>query len=387
MKQSDDCGTVRRNLATLAGQGRSLVACTAPGSVERARLHLSKRKAAGPSVNTASDLEPFPEWCEVSTEWRWLITRTQACVIVPYSLGVLETSTGEMVGQIDFVHIAYHYSFADGTTWGQQLRVEMIDGWGLIQGTTVEGYAACLPSQSEACGVAAEEFPPQPITKGGAAEGYAFYDSPNIPAGARRTERSVLASQWRNPLWAHTSMTYIDPTLVLRCDNDLPGNTPPGCVFPAYTWSVIRYSPSGPYPELALHILEAQFSGLPGAYPDTGLPNEMPLTRLTNDTLQVLNRNTACPPANEGGYPRPPGKSCDEYPFASTDQGAFTGSTGPARSYSWCEIAEPPGQGPDGYSVCMINDWQNSQGGNTLNTQLFLPFRILDKDPFYVYIG
>lgn len=71
------------------------------------------------------------------------------------------------------------------------------------------------------------------------------------------------------------------------------------------------YSLSGPYPQLAQHIQAAQ---------DSGLPNV--LTRVTDPNISDANRATACP----SSYPRPDGFSCDEYPFASTYQGAiFTG--------------------------------------------------------------
>ncbi|WP_405531803.1 NucA/NucB deoxyribonuclease domain-containing protein [Streptomyces canus] len=55
------------------------------------------------------------------------------------------------------------------------------------------------------------------------------------------------------------------------------------------------------------------------------------------------NRNTACPSSLE----RPPGKQCDEFPFASTWQGANTGG--------------------GNYSRRMINTTQNEDGGRALS--------------------
>jgi hypothetical protein len=48
--------------------------------------------------------------------------------------------------------------------------------------------------------------------------------------------------------------------------------------------------------------------------------------RTMNQWLIEHNRDTACPESR----PRPPGKSCDEYPFASTYQGAYLNP-----DYSW----------------------------------------------------
>ncbi|WP_221354336.1 NucA/NucB deoxyribonuclease domain-containing protein [Streptomyces beigongshangae] len=50
------------------------------------------------------------------------------------------------------------------------------------------------------------------------------------------------------------------------------------------------------------------------------------LTRLTDKAKIRQNRNTACPSSLE----RPAGKQCDEYPFASTWQGADHAATSAA---------------------------------------------------------
>ena len=108
-----------------------------------------------------------------------------------------------------------------------------------------------------------------------------------------------------------------------------------------------------------------------------------PLNRLINPAVQAQNRATACP----SSLPRPAGRSCDEYPFASTYQGAFL-SGGAARTFSFCQVSlpNPPSTGPVGYSVCMIDAAENSEAGSALNSVLFVPYRILDGDAFYVDI-
>ena len=83
----------------------------------------------------------------------------------------------------------------------------------------------------------------------------------------------------------------------------------PGCVYPDYLWSTMVYSLSGPYPELAAHIMEAQLSGLPGAYPGYG-PNTEPLHRIQAPLLVERNRDTACPLERDGGSRRRRRRSC-----------------------------------------------------------------------------
>lgn len=141
------------------------------------------------------------------------------------------------------------------------------------------------------------------------------------------------------------------------------------------------YSLSGPYAELAAHLRDAQASGLPGAYAGTA-PNTDPLHRIVNPDAQQQNYTTSCPDA----YTRPVGKSCDEYPFKTTIEGAWTGQ-GPGRTFSWCSIPQLPTgvTGPSGYSSCMINATHNSEGRSQLNS-FYVDQRILDGDPLYVFI-
>ncbi|MFD9984015.1 NucA/NucB deoxyribonuclease domain-containing protein [Streptomyces massasporeus] len=92
-------------------------------------------------------------------------------------------------------------------------------------------------------------------------------------------------------------------------------------------------------------------SSLAGEYCNSRIP-----------TLQQwANRNAACPSSLE----RLPGQQCDEYPFASTWQGAKSG-------------------GGD-FSRRMINGQQNEEGGKALG-RFYLYNRIIEKDKFLVWI-
>jgi len=132
---------------------------------------------------------------------------------------------------------------------------------------------------------------------------------------------------------------------------------------------------SAELPEFSAHVIAAQASGLPGGTPST------PLARTTSATIRAANRDTACP----GSLVRPPSKSCDEYPFASTYQGASL-SFGGARTFDWCSIPPTggPPSGPNGYSVCMIDGYENSLAGSQLNAYLYRPDRVLDGTQFVV---
>ncbi|WUH97690.1 hypothetical protein OHR68_29795 [Spirillospora sp. NBC_00431] len=159
----------------------------------------------------------------------------------------------------------------------------------------------------------------------------------------------------------------------------------PSCVFPLII-PTIEYSKTGIHPDFARHVEEAQKSGLPGA------PGKTPLTRLQSSADRRRNGDTACPEA----WGRPTGKSCDEYPFRSSYQGAYTQNPqGSARTFappntSWCEMDPswrvPTGvTGSTGWSSCMIPRRQNSGAGGRL-APFYFNNRILDQDPFHVRI-
>ena len=142
------------------------------------------------------------------------------------------------------------------------------------------------------------------------------------------------------------------------------------------------YSLTGNYPSLARHILDAQNSGLPG-----GRFSSAPLTRLVNGSLQDTNNRKACH-ASDVTYVRITDVlSCDEYPFQSTYEGAFTGGGDP-RTYPYCGIVLPQASstGLNGYSICMISAPDNEKGGSALQRGTYVPSRVINGDAFWVTI-
>jgi hypothetical protein len=122
-------------------------------------------------------------------------------------------------------------------------------------------------------------------------------------------------------------------------------------------------------PNIAANIASIQAAG-PHHYGNSGYSPAYPLHRTTNPTIMNANNNTACPPS-----PRPvrlipdvgpPPSSCDEYPFASTYEGASQ-TTKP----DWGTASVPVAQ-------------QNSQGG--LISSFYQAQRILDGDAFWVSV-
>lgn len=150
-----------------------------------------------------------------------------------------------------------------------------------------------------------------------------------------------------------------------RCDRVYDSKrTPAGCVTPWGAPPVLKLSRSGNYVAYYDHVSRAIKSGLPSV--------------LTKDsTRQAANNRAAC-----GGRTRPTGMQCDEYPFASTAEGAAKNPKQP-RTFPGCSINEKSATGPYGFSVCMISATSNAAGGGQLGS-FYQANRVLDQDFFKV---
>ncbi|GAA4605901.1 hypothetical protein GCM10023107_73880 [Actinoplanes octamycinicus] len=351
--------------------GSAYLLCDQPGTEhpDPARLRTSGRSTL------AVDPIPLPEWCYEYAYRGWQYYRQDGCAIQSRTATIVDRNTREPVGAINYLLAENVFTADDIPNFGRQAFISPFGGWGLglSPGTTVVGELTC----SGACLSLPIPFGPQPATQESVVKAIGIFPIRTLAAGAVDYANSRVTYTFLNPLWEPTPITPDPAPPQIRCDNAVPGYAYVGCVFPGFA-PIYQYARSGLYPELAEHIGDAQGSGLPGA------PGTPALHRMVDPARQDANGNRACPRR----YPRPATKSCDEYPFRSTIEGASTAvPQGVARTFNWCTIPEPIGTtGPTGYSVCMIDARQNSNGGSALNTGLYQSERVIDGDAFYIEI-
>jgi hypothetical protein len=368
---SGDCDELERNREKLLAQGQSIAACVTYGTGKRI-------DRSDPRVQ---DVLPLPQYCyDNAFDGYWYGDREQLCQIRGITVTVKRVPDNVIVGEMLLNEYLFTYGSSTYTTVAQQIELGLYSGWGQINGTTISGIAQC----TGACSPVSSDFPLQPVTMTNYPAGEAYFSGTATSPGSSGEFKGVFKYRFFNPNWTGSGGATGEITaeyLRVRCDNAVPGQALPGCIYPDAA-GVYTYSLTGLYAELARHIRTAQQSGLPGAYPGTG-PNSTPLRRLTG-TQTDANRKKACPDS----WPRPTGKSCDEYPMASTQQGAVTGG-GSGRTFSGCSVtALPTGvTGPTGWSSCMINADHNSLGGSDLDTKLYRDQRFLNGDHFYIYIA
>jgi hypothetical protein len=140
----------------------------------------------------------------------------------------------------------------------------------------------------------------------------------------------------------------------------------PACVYPAAA-PYVNLSLSGTEGAMASHVQKAMASGLPST-----------LTR-TEPSLVSANRSRACPSSlvRESGY------QCDEYPFASSEQGAASG--GSARVFEGCIWPVVGGQGSVGFSRCQVPATANQAGGQVL-AAVYQSYHVLPGDKYMVRV-
>jgi len=146
--------------------------------------------------------------------------------------------------------------------------------------------------------------------------------------------------------------TYFTP-IFYRCDDAI--SKFPGCVFPEFIPVMTEMQV---LPHIRANIRRIQGHGLHLGEFGKGHP----LHHITDPAQQRRNHDFLCPPSR----PRPAGKQCDEYPFASTREGG-RGAPADSRGWAWVPTKEQQRQGG------LINSFYNAD-------------RVLDGDAFWVSV-
>ncbi|MBQ1124282.1 NucA/NucB deoxyribonuclease domain-containing protein [Streptomyces sp. B15] len=274
---------------------------------------------------------PVPNWCYDHVNGGWWAERFRACQVRTMVLDIYVADSGKPVGQIRYFEEGYVYSDAQNSTWGSQLGIDKYDGWGLTGGVLVAGDAGC-PGGCQAHGKLASQF----VTDKGIATGEWLVDSAVKDATKPMVVKEINKMKYHffSPNWAKPSGWARVASEPARCDNVMK-RVKPGCVFPKHTPTMHSMKK---LPSIADNIRRVQKEG-PHHY---GLKKAdgNPLTRTTNAKVREVNRKIACPKSR----PRPEGKSCDEYPFASTNQGASK-TESPDWQWAWVPKEENDKQG------------------------------------------
>ena len=294
------------------------------------------------------------------------VSRRAACTHQRYGITVVEVPSGKVVGTAVLHAVSTMTASTSKASWHSTMYLWLWSATGVGAPESVTGNL--FPSCSKGC-----------LGTGGSwsmlSDDASWRGSGNVDSliGKRAIDRSVSGFWEMNLSRAGWSNSVLLTTNLARsrCDDAIGGRRP-GCVF-ANIPGVVGFSQKA-YPAFVSHIYRAQVSGLPGR-----LSTGTYLTRLESATLRAKNGKKACP----SSLSRPKGYQCDEYPFRSTHQGAYTSHATKARSFSGCRMKDPRRTGSTGWSRCFIPTKQNLGAGGVLSA-FYGSERILDGDRFQI---
>lgn len=283
-------------------------------------------------------------YCEAHP-YQWWVYRDTGCIDRYVGLAIRDADTGEFVGHVGFEIFENVDVLSSSTLSSEDVRVDETSADGV--GVTAD-YEIELDCKGDCDVLAAGDVEKEPV---------------EVPTDATWDMNSNISSS--NAIgFEHNELTLTVEALDTvpidlefdgpdaRCDSMERATMLPGCVFPQYTPTAV-WSTSGPYAEVAQHVGQAQTAGLPGA------PGGTALHRLTISDYISKNSDKACP----SSFPKLSSQQCDQYPFASTWEGAFTG---------------------DGrYSAVAVDSPQSTASDNELAT-FYADNRVIEDDPFWV---
>jgi len=335
-------------MAATAPAATGAAAGAASGPVtERATFKVATTPAAVTAL-------PTPPLCKHSPAKR--ANRTAFCILGTFVLKFVQISTGDVVGEGKLEYANWVFLDARSRTYKDTVEYELtsLSGAPILDVLDSESGLRC----SAGCEVAAPNPGPKVVLVKGRVIAHTYtVNSPGSATVNSLNQPLILVVNILGPVIIFP-ITLGGPITKARCDSEkFQGNPPPGCVNPDFK-PTFKLTASDGVPDITAHIARAQRTlkqawGLKGSGPA--------LHRTTDDALIDRNRRVSCPPNRK----RPTGKNCDEYPFASTEEGA---ANNPDFSWAW------------------VNARQNSVAGGKLGS-FYAKNRVIDKDAFWVAVS
>lgn len=312
---------------------------------------------------SAAEAPPTTSPCmKMQWEVRYM-SRTQACIANSHQVYAVSDKTGQVVG--DFLlevvtHTITQRSLVMEATNYTWLRASFATGYALGRSVTASGTYGC---NTAGCETGATGF-----------TGAIYGTWKKAQASSRFTFKPTagvskpLSENWTFSVGVSGAKPVKIQGLALkpRCDNNAISGLNKGCVYPQYI-PTMNIPATGSSAAAGQHIAKAIASGLPS------------LLSRTSPAKAETNRKRSC--ASVASLPRIDKWQCDEYPFASSEQGGSIDR----RILKGCVWGEKPGSGPGGVSVCLIPETDNNKGG-ALMAEFYRVNRILEGDDFRVRV-
>jgi len=327
--------------------------------------------------------------CLDKPQRKWTGTRTYQCMWrmdwanLVYRQNPNGTPGGGPAGFVQYVQEFEAKPAYNSTTWAARAAIHIITAGGNGTGTSYSLVPTCTSTSSSSCTPQGGGIGSTPISQQRDTVADFTINPGTITAGTKSDISTYFTFRFTHPT-ADIPVTDGPQARFpgVRCDNAWNGLTGKGCVVPEAD-PVLNMSGRSTVTTHSQHIQRAQQSGLPGS-----AVNGTPLRRTTDQTRITNNRNATC---NKVRATRPNNIDCDEYPFASTEEGGLSAG----QTFRTFEGCQPPLDGltvidPDnitnegtGVSICYINRSDNRSGGGILSW-FYKKQRVGNSEEFYV---
>jgi hypothetical protein len=292
--------------------------------------------------------------CELG---KLVLIRKESCAQQFIQYRVIQLPSGAVLGTGTVGTVQKTWLSHESRSWRHLVRLGLLNATGVVAaGTTGTVTMDCTPGGTTPCTALGGGTRPLPFPTTNVDFPYNM-SSPNTGLWLHKPTPTVNLF--------HPAATEQAPPVKLmdagevRCDaTPRITNRFGGCVYPVYTPSHDLSVTNALIDDVAWHIYWAQ-NNLKTAWGKKGAGPA--LTRTTDRALRDANRLAACP----RNIPRPAGKSCDEYPFATTYEGGS--------------------KNPD-HSCHMIDENDNTRHGRDVLRPFYRENRLLDGDKFWVHI-
>ncbi|MGA5703077.1 NucA/NucB deoxyribonuclease domain-containing protein [Peterkaempfera bronchialis] len=282
--------------------------------------------------------------------------RHGACAVSVHTFEIIEVPSGKVLGTMSF-RVAQRTALAakGSRTWKHTINITPTSTTGAARGVIASLTMQCGRAAKSAC----------QVTSAPGAKGISVGKTTSFPVGLKSPGSKTLTHKEVPVLTLRAAVGTpatgsLPAAATVRCDSvKAVSGAKGGCVHSGFVPTFSMSRTDSKVKEAAQHVWDAQrkLKGHPGLR-----GQGKPLHRTTDKKLIDKNRSKACP----SSLSRPTGKSCDEYPFASTKEGGASGV----------------------YSRRMINAKQNSTaGGSKYLLKAYNDNRILDGDAFWVAIS
>ncbi|MFL4909262.1 NucA/NucB deoxyribonuclease domain-containing protein [Streptomyces sp. MMS24-I2-30] len=327
--------------------GAATEASAGSAATQKVSVQLTAPVTAAPlradnALLAADPNNPKPVSCAARTA---KINRTSHCYRNEWPVELQNEATGKIEGRARLhVNIKVRLDPRNRHKWQHSIALKITDP----QGPMVLAIVGSADLKCGACTFNRQY--PQPLPPNISKTFTMTVSSPHDVTMVDKMQTYVALTA---PNAANVDAQPVGPDLHVRCDNT-PRISPQekgGCVYPDVKPTYFISRSHSVYGPVAKHITQAQ-SRLIQAWGLKGRGPALTITR--DDRLNNRNRRAAC-----GNSPRP---SCDEYPFASTYEGAFRNKD---------------------YSTRTVPLTSNTREGN-YRQQWYNRNRLLESDAFWV---